>query len=64
MFSGFRYLIGGGNVSFAHSDIWHLFVYWGAFLALTLIYFLVRYRMQFRHDEPARSAAAETAADA
>ncbi|GMA63940.1 YhgE/Pip domain-containing protein [Alicyclobacillus fastidiosus] len=49
---GFRYLVGGGKVSFMHSDIWHLFVYWGVFVGLTLVYFLVRGHFVLKDAKP------------
>ncbi|MFD1673543.1 YhgE/Pip family protein [Alicyclobacillus fodiniaquatilis] len=56
--AGFRYLGGGGKLAFFQSDIWHLFAYWVAFLALTLVYFLVRYHKQFKNDHPQTSTSA------
>ncbi|WAH37264.1 YhgE/Pip family protein [Alicyclobacillus dauci] len=57
---GFRYLVGGGEVSFMSSDIWHLFLYWGVFMALTIVYFLIRYRLDYgrkdAHGAPSQAA--------
>ncbi|GEO26397.1 phage infection protein [Alicyclobacillus acidoterrestris] len=47
---GFRYIVGGGKVSFMHNDLWHLFLYWGIFLGLTLVYYLVRGRRLTKED--------------
>lgn len=47
---GLRYLVGGGNASLMISDVWYLFVYWGVFLALTFVYFLVRYRKDYQSE--------------
>lgn len=57
---GFRYLVGGGKVSFMHSDIWHLFVYWGVFVALTLAYFLIRGHFLLKDSKPQAPSGMQT----
>lgn len=43
---GFRYLIGGGNSGIMRHDIWMLLTFLIGFLALSLIYFTIRYRRE------------------